>query len=40
MDRRAFLDAEDHIVATPAGTLDLKGIGQHIEAIALRALKP
>jgi class 3 adenylate cyclase len=40
MDRRAFLDAEDHIVATPAGTLDLKGIGQHIEAFALRALKP
>ena len=40
MDRRAFLDAEDGIVAGPAGTLDLKGIGQNIEAFALRALKP
>ena len=40
MDRRAFLDVEERVVAEPPRRLDLKGIGAGIEAFALRALKP
>jgi class 3 adenylate cyclase len=40
LDRRAFLDAEPGIIAASPRTLDLKGIGQGIEAFPLRALKP
>jgi class 3 adenylate cyclase len=40
MDRRAFLDAEEWIVADPPRRLDLKGIGLGIEAFALRSLVP
>lgn len=38
LDRRAFLDAEEWIVADAARTLDLKGIGQGIEAFTLHSL--
>jgi class 3 adenylate cyclase len=40
MDRRAFLDVEEWIVAEPPRRLELKGIGAGIEAFALRALRP
>jgi class 3 adenylate cyclase len=40
LDQRAFLDAEEWIIADAPRTLDLKGIGQAIQVFTLRSLRP